>query len=404
MVIILWMIVIADASYALPTISRITYQKQAARELITFSSTQPLRHQRLFLLENPLRLVLDMERVANAQVTLPTIPAGAFTDKMRFGHFNETTSRIVFELAPTVSNLQRHVYHLDAKGKEPYRLVVQLQAKANGSGVAAHVPAQPKAVSSSATATGFVPQPMHKPSELSAHAAAIRHGLPTIVIDAGHGGKDPGASGKRNVYEKDITLAYGRALRDHLLRTKRYNVVMTRNDDIFLFLHDRVKLAREQGGVMFISLHADSTADRVARGVSVYTVSEQASDREAALLANSENEADKIGGIDFAKDNPEVASILLDLATRDARVKATEFALEITKRCKHKGLRLLKNPNRFAGFRVLKAPDIPSVLIEVGFLSNPQDETLLHTAAHRQQIAAAISEALATYFTRHPVR
>ena len=371
-----------DFCFAIPTIQQVNYEILQGRELVTIKSNGTIKLYRSFMLENPPRLVMDIERVSNRNIHIPATDINANVRLIRFGHFNETTSRIVLELDANASRLEHHIAQTSNS--------LQIQVKGKNQNIkAARV----------APAPNFTPIPRHKPSQ---NAGATNHRLPTIVIDAGHGGKDPGALGQSKTYEKNITLRYALYLRDHLKSTGRYNVIMTRSDDEFIFLHDRVKIARNNGGDLFISLHADSATETSARGISVYTVSEQASDIEAEILAAQENASDAIGGIKFADDNPEVADILIDLASRDTRIKSTDFALGLTKKFQSKGLNLLKNPNRFAGFRVLKSPDIPSVLIELGFLSNPQDDAKLRTKQHMQQVSSGITEAIQSYLQQHP--
>ncbi len=381
-----------------PTIASVNYHEVQGRELITITSNSAIKVLRRFMLPNPPRLVIDIERVANVSVNLPSTNINSITKVIRFGHFNEASSRIVLELGDEdVGKIEYHVsdgLSSNTSSSNGHRLNIELKNK-GARAVAIPMVSQPVAKAQ----TSFVPRPIAKPNIKPSIAHNNR--LPTIIIDAGHGGKDPGALGSGKSYEKNITLRYALHLRDHLESTGRYNVVMTRSSDEFIFLHERVRIARMNGGVLFISVHADTAAEKSARGISVYTVSEQASDSEAEILAAQENASDAIGGIKFADDNPEVADILIDLASRDARIKATDFALMLVKNFQMKGLHLLKNPSRFAGFRVLKNPDIPSVLIEVGFLSNPTDEALLNTRAHMQQISSAILAAIQNYLQHH---
>jgi N-acetylmuramoyl-L-alanine amidase len=220
-----------------------------------------------------------------------------------------------------------------------------------------------------------------------------------IVIDPGHGGPDPGAIGTRGTYEKHVTLAMAKELKRHLEQTGRYKVVLTRDRDIFLRLRDRVAFAREVQADLFMSIHADSIPDGSARGPSVYTLSEKASDREAADLAEKENKADVIAGLDLSHETPEVGSILIDLAQRETMNRSAHFAAGLIGEIR-KETAVLRNTHRFAGFAVLKAPDVPSVLVEFGFLSSPPDEKALATRAHRVKLAQAVVRATDRFFTR----
>jgi N-acetylmuramoyl-L-alanine amidase len=220
-----------------------------------------------------------------------------------------------------------------------------------------------------------------------------------VVIDPGHGGIDPGAVGRHKVYEKVITLAMAEQLRKELTRRGRYRVVLTRDKDTFVRLRDRVAIARAAGADLFLSLHADSIANSKVRGASVYTLSETASDKEAADLAAQENKADLIAGMDLTGESTEVTNILIDLAQRETMNHSAAFArilvddmADLTK--------FVRKSHRFAGFAVLKAPDVPSVLIEMGYLSNSADEARLLKASYRANLAKAIAEAIDAYFER----
>lgn len=219
----------------------------------------------------------------------------------------------------------------------------------------------------------------------------------TIVIDAGHGGVDPGAIGGKGQHEKDIVLAAAHALKDALERTGRYKAVLTRDGDTFIRLRERIAIARRVDADLFISLHADSIGDPSLRGLSVYTLSETASDKEAEALATNENKADIIAGIDFSHQEPEVANILIDLAQRRTMNYSARLAGYVVDEIKHE-TKLLSRPHRFAGFAVLKAPDVPSILVELGFLSNAEDSRRLNDPAYRQRVADGLTRAVDRYF------
>jgi N-acetylmuramoyl-L-alanine amidase len=228
--------------------------------------------------------------------------------------------------------------------------------------------------------------------------APRRHkGKPVVVIDPGHGGIDPGAIGISGVYEKNITLAEARDLREHLERTGRYRVYLTRDRDVFIPLHDRVVLARQYGADLFISLHADVQRDSQIRGLSVYTLSQTASDAESQALADKENKADLIAGIDLSHESSDVANILIDLAQRETMNRSSGFATDVVESAGHV-VPLLVNTHRFAGFAVLKAPDVPAVLIEMGYLSNETDEHNLRQPQYRDRLARMLSHAIDLFF------
>ena len=222
---------------------------------------------------------------------------------------------------------------------------------------------------------------------------------PKIILDPGHGGADPGATGVSGIFEKHITLAMALELREKLLHTKRYNVLLTREDDTFVALRERVASARAHNADLFISLHADAIATPEICGLSVYTLSEEASDQEAAALAERENRADLIGGVDLSRESRDVANILIDLVQRGTMYHSARLASAFTRELRRE-VRLLPKTHRFAGFAVLKAPDVPAILLEMGYLPNPKEEQLLHQPAYRAQLSAAMVRAIDYYFKR----
>lgn len=218
-----------------------------------------------------------------------------------------------------------------------------------------------------------------------------------IIIDPGHGGVDPGAIGHSGTYEKQVVLAMAHQLKKVLEASGSYRVKLTRRRDIFLRLRQRIAIARAAQGDLFISLHADSLNDPSHRGASVYTLSERASDKEAAQLAARENKSDIIAGMDFSAETPEVANILIDLAQRETMNHSARFAGALVDELSRE-IKTLRRSHRFAGFAVLKAPDIPSVLVEIGYLSNATEERLLQDPSHRQKIAHAIYRGVNRFF------
>jgi N-acetylmuramoyl-L-alanine amidase len=225
----------------------------------------------------------------------------------------------------------------------------------------------------------------------------------TVAIDAGHGGRDPGAISRSGLYEKHVTLAFARELRDRLLALKRYRVVLTRNRDVFIPLRGRMAIARTAGADLFLSLHADKADNPATRGLSVYTLSEQASDAEAAALAERENNADLVAGINLRRQPPDVRNILIDLAQRDTMNRSVNIAALLVRDLREATV-LLPRTHRFAGFAVLKAPDVPAALIELGYLSNPIDERLLRAPAYRRKLTNAIARAVDDHFVRVEAR
>lgn len=226
--------------------------------------------------------------------------------------------------------------------------------------------------------------------------ARVRH---VVAIDPGHGGIDPGTTGVRGTLEKHVTLAMALVLKRRLEASGRYRVRLTRDRDQFVPLRERLAKARDSNAELFISLHADAIKNRRFRGASVYTLSEVASDKEAEALAAKENKADLIVGMDFSDKSPEVTNILIDLAQRETMNYAAQFATLLLAEFRG-SVKVLRNSHRFAGFAVLKAPDVPSVLVEMGYLSNATDEKLLLSAAYRRKLAVAITRAMDRFFAK----
>lgn len=221
--------------------------------------------------------------------------------------------------------------------------------------------------------------------------------LPLVVIDPGHGGKDPGAIGITGIYEKHIALATAQDLSHLLTASGRYRVAMTRNDDVFIKLENRVDFAHAHKADLFVSMHADALPDPYVRGASVYTMANHASDSEAQAIADSENSADLIGGPRFSNEPPMVASILSSLLEKQTKIRSARMARNVVWALGEK-LPLLPNPSRHARFMVLRAADIPSVLVEMGMMSNARDEALLHQPSHRRLVARQMKLAIDSYF------
>ncbi|MGF1455127.1 MAG: N-acetylmuramoyl-L-alanine amidase [Alphaproteobacteria bacterium] len=219
--------------------------------------------------------------------------------------------------------------------------------------------------------------------------------LRTIVLDPGHGGHDPGAIGLTGIYEKAVALAMGLELRERLERTGRYEVRMTRTKDVFVTLPDRVAFARDSQADLFISIHADSNPSKLVRGTSVYTLSERASDTAAARLAQKEN---SINGLKNQQVTDDVLKILIELAQRDTMNNSVRFAQTLLPALRRQDIGLLRNTHRFGPFWVLTAADVPSVLLEMGFLSNAADEKLVASKAWREKLAAGMVQSLDNYF------
>tara|TARA_B100001123_G_scaffold393322_1_gene473232 strand:- start:475 stop:1626 length:1152 start_codon:yes stop_codon:yes gene_type:complete len=379
-----FLLVILLVGFALPSMAArlqtIDAQQAAGTETIILVFDRAVQLQQQFILPSPPRLVIDMATTQYDKASLDQFNQtyrGGQIKALRSGQFDTDTTRFVFDITHPQIN-----YQVQALGNQLKVLLTTLP------GSAAPI-AQP---STDVTPIANAPVPVFR-SKVAAKEAM----KPTIVIDAGHGGKDSGARSRQGLLEKTITLQYAHALRDALLRTGRYKVVLTREGDEYLFLQDRVRFARTSRGDMFISLHADANPRSSAQGVSVYTLSETASDEEAAALAQQENKADIVGGLDLSHEDKTVADILIDLAQRETNNKSSRFAELVIEHMNPK-IPLIANTHRFAGFRVLKAPDIPSILLEMGFLTNEQDAYRMQTREYRDKLVQSLVSAINAHF------
>ena len=253
-----------------------------------------------------------------------------------------------------------------------------------------------KVLSAGAAAAGLAP--FHSAWAVEARLPTPASKLRTIVVDAGHGGVDPGCIGRTGTYEKDIVLSTAQMLARQLDAGRRFKVFMSRNDDTFVPLTERVQRARAHGADLFVSIHADALPEASMRGASVFTLSEKASDREAALVADRENKSDQIAGINFGTQDPVVNDILFDLARRQTNNLSIQLAQQLVAELGQQRVPLLRNTHRSAAFAVLKAPDVPSALVEIGCLSNRDEERALRQVSYRQSVVAALSRSVNDYF------
>jgi N-acetylmuramoyl-L-alanine amidase len=344
----------------------------------------------VFALASPYRVIVDAPDVDFQ------MPEGIGKEKRglitayRYGLFAPGRSRIVIDVGGPF--LIDKAFVLEPRDDQPARLVVDLVPTDEKTFQAKLKEAKPAEEASAA------PPPLPEPVVRAPDAK------PVIVLDPGHGGIDPGTSSADGVTEKDVVLAFAKSLKTKLEATGRYEVYLTREDDTFLPLRERVEFAQKKGAGLFLSIHADYFPEQTekATGATVYTLSEQASDEEAKELATKENFSDAIAGVALPSDSDEVvANILIDLAQRETQNRSTVFARSIVGELAGN---LHTHKMRSAGFRVLKAPDIPSVLIEIGFLSNPDDEKHLVSDAWRERISVSLVDAIDGYFAKRIAR
>lgn len=392
----------------------------------------------VYVLTNPYRVVIDIpDAIFSLRPDTGTRGQGLISG-FRFGQLDDKRSRIVINVTGPV--LIQNSYSVRKKANHPARLIVDLvptdratfarihqvdqvanlvareQAKADKKANDDLIPQELPPISANGKSAdpialllkGGVPLPRKKPGrkttaqkpqqkETPKKKAPQRSRKLTIVLDPGHGGIDTGTSSKNGLQEKSIVLAFSRHLRNRLNGLGRYKVIMTRDTDTFVSLRKRVQIAHKNQADLFIAIHADSIRHRNVRGTTLYTLSETASDAEAAELAAKENRADIIGGVDLVHESKAISNILIDLAQRETKNHSVYFARKAANRLK-RVTRLTKRPLRSAGFVVLKAPDVPSILLELGYLSNRHDARLLASKAWQKKVADALARAVDNYF------
>ena len=372
---------IPAAAYPVASDVRVAGDEKQTRLVVDFSHKVDIR---AFTLANPYRVVIDMPQVA-FQFPPRTGEAGRGLIKaFRFGLVMQGGSRMVFDLAKP-AKVER-AFVLDSGNGQPARLVLDLAA------VNREAFMRTIALENRAPDVGYSRRPPEAPG-------AKADPRPLVVIDPGHGGIDNGTRAATGELEKAIVLEFSLLLRDQIEKSGKYRVVMTRTDDTFVPLAERVNMARDRQAWLFISIHADALArgDGDAQGATIYTLSETASDSAAARLAESENRADAIAGLDLSAEPNDVADILFDLARRETKTFSMQFARSLVTEMRN-STRMHKDPLRSAGFRVLKAPDVPSVLIELGFVSNRGDLKALTSEAWRARTASSVARAIETFF------
>ena len=389
------------AAFAQPTVSAVRIGAHPDKTRFVMEMSERPRY-RVFTLPDPFRVVIDLPefqwvpgqgapgqgapgRVEPGQVG-PGLRGGLIS-AMRFGLFAPGTSRVVLDVSGPVR--VKSVFLIAPAAGYPYRFVVDV------------VPVSREDFFAAARGRAIVSDPplAATQSALAAPPKPKTDQRPTIVIDPGHGGIDPGARSITGVDEKKIALIYARELKRQLEASGHYRVHLTREKDIFIRLRNRVAIAERMGGDLFISLHANNHESPKIRGVSIYSLSEKASDAQAAALAAEENKADIIAGIDLSDQTEVVSKILIDLAQRETMNLSKQFANTLVGEV-GKVTKLLGNTHRSAGFVVLKSATVPSVLIEIGYLSNRAEERLLRSKKHRVRVTRAIIEAIEAYFAR----
>ncbi len=336
-----------------------------------------------FTLADPYRVVLDIPQVIFQLPPKSGENGRGLITAFRFGQVMQAGSRMVFDVTKPVRIEKAFV--IDAADGAPARLVLDLAAT-DRENFLRRIALDNRVARSEAPAAR-APEPGGGDPR------------PLVALDPGHGGIDNGTKAASGELEKDIVLDFTQRLREHIEKTGKYRVLMTRTDDTFVPLAERVRIARNAGAALFVSIHADALprGEGDAQGASVYTVSDTASDSEAARLAEKENRADVIAGVDLKAEPDDVADILIDLAQRETKSYSMQFAHRLVGDLRAV-TRVHKTPLKSAGLRVLRAPDIPSVLVELGYVSNRDDLHSLLSANWRERTANSIAQAVDGYF------
>jgi N-acetylmuramoyl-L-alanine amidase len=373
----------AGSEFPVATDARVGGDARQTRFVVDLSRKVDIR---AFTLADPYRVVIDLPQVSFQLPAQAGERGRGLVKAFRYGLVMPGGSRIVLDTTGPVR--VDKAFMLDASDSLPARLVLDLASVSR------------EAFLRAAAVDNRLPRADIKPSERPAEPQAAGDPRPIIVLDPGHGGIDSGTRMGGSEPEKTLVLEFAVALRDKLQKSGKYRVMMTRQDDTFVPLADRVRFARSRNAQLFISIHCDALvrSEGEAEGASVYTLSDHASDDEAARLAEAENRADVISGVDLSVEPDDIAGILIDLAQRETRTFSLQFAKQVVGELKS-AARLHKQPLKSAGFRVLKAPDVPSVLIELGYVSNRQDLQHLMSEAWRGHASEAITHAVDAYFT-----
>jgi N-acetylmuramoyl-L-alanine amidase len=384
---------VAAANFPVATEARLAGDARQTRFVLDLDKAIQFR---AFALADPYRVVVDIPQV-NFRLAAGTGTAGRGLIKaFRYGLVMPGGSRIVFDL--TGPARIANSYLLEAANGQPPRLVLELEQVDRTNFVQSlATDSRPELRPAIADGTGT---DVAAEAAIASKPAAPPDLRPVVVIDPGHGGIDNGTQSSGES-EKNLVLGFGLALRDRIEKSGKYRVVMTRTDDTFIPLADRVRIARNQSAALFVSIHADALPRREgdAQGATIYTLSDRASDAEAERLAEAENKADAIGGVNLTEEPTEVADILIDLAQRETRAFSHRFARLLMGEMKS-SVRMHKHPMKSAGFKVLKAPDVPSVLIELGYVSNKGDLEHLVSENWRSRTVGSMAQAIDAFFAK----
>ncbi|MDA9431177.1 N-acetylmuramoyl-L-alanine amidase [Bradyrhizobium sp. CCBAU 51627] len=383
---------VAAANFPVATAARLAGDGKQTRFILDLDRTVSFRTTTL---ADPYRVVVDVPQV-NFQLARGTGAGRGLVKAFRYGLVMPGGSRIVFDLTGPAKITNSYV--LEAANGQPARLVLELEEVDRAAFVQTPAPETRPELRPAVAAVPPATIPATEPAPPKPGAPS--DGRPVVVIDPGHGGIDNGTQSSGES-EKNLVLAFGLALRDRLEQSGKYRVVMTRDDDTFIPLNDRSKIARNLNAALFVSIHADALpkAEGDAQGATIYTLSDKASDAEAQRLADAENRADAIAGFNLSEEPTDVADILIDLTQRETRTFSNRFAHLLMGEMKST-VRMHKHPLKSAGFRVLKAPDVPSVLVEIGYVSNKGDLEHLVSESWRSRAVGSMAQAIDTFLAK----
>ncbi len=380
-----------------------------------------------FILMKPNRLVVDFKNTSR-NVKAPDVKTDKVIDAIRVGKFSDTDTRLVFDLnakskilksfylKPSSDNKNHRIVidlEFDKKDLENEDLIGKLIEENNLYSVEPEIlneiineilkqPIEASKTNLSQKNINTKPQNLQsvvkKPTEATYNISRPQMRKPRIIIDAGHGGKDPGAIGRNGTKEKILTLLYAKSLKEALDNTGKYKVYLTRSQDYFIELRERTSMARRYKGDLFISIHADSSPNKNARGLSIYTLSQTASDTRTAQLAQKENKADIIGGLNLYGEYQDTINTLVDISRQQSMNDSKKFAKILEKELINRNVNGNGEIKKFGNFAVLTSADMPSILLEIGFLSNKTDERMIRSFGYKTKVVNSLLSAINKYF------
>ena len=377
-----------------------------------------------FTLVKPDRLVIDFANTSQ-NITAPDVQTDKVIDSIRVGKFSETDTRLVFDLnagskiiksfylPPNADNKNHRIvidFEFNKKDLETEDLIGKLIEENNLYGMEPEVlneiineillnqTAETTKVSASSSKSKNTSTTINKQKNVVFNVQQSRTRKPRIIIDAGHGGKDPGAIGRSGTKEKILTLIYAKSLKEALDKTGKYKVYLSRSQDYFVELRERTSMARRYKGDLFISIHADSSPNKKARGLSIYTLSQTASDTRTAKLAQQENKADIIGGLNLYGEYQDTINTLVDISRQQSMNDSKQFAKILERELGKRNVNASGEMKKFGNFAVLTSADMPSILLEIGFLSNKTDERMIRSFGYKTKIVNSLVSTINNYF------